>query len=109
MPVPEAPVHEDGRLMLRQDDVGPSGKIFAVQPEAESEGVQNLPNSQFGAGVARPDGPHAGRYPLVVQHARSPNSPHPADSAGRSNSRHARTPAASSPAPRRSTRTSRGS
>lgn len=58
VPVPEAPVHEDGHLVAGQDDVRLAGQILAVQAEAEARGVQVTPHGHFGPGVAAPYAGH---------------------------------------------------
>ena len=41
VPVPEASVNENNRAVSGQDNVGFAGQIFPVQPEPESESVEN--------------------------------------------------------------------
>jgi len=58
MTVPEASVHEDGCLVARQDDVGPTGQVPAMQAKSVSLFVQNSPHDPLGAGVASADTGH---------------------------------------------------
>lgn len=45
--MPEASMHEDHRPVSRQDDVGGSGQVAAVQTEPIAETVKDLPNRQL--------------------------------------------------------------
>lgn len=58
MPVPEAPIHEDRCAVLRKDDVRPSWKIPAVEPEAISARMKTAADEHFRLGVLAPDAGH---------------------------------------------------
>ena len=45
VPVPKAAVHENGRPILRQDDVWPPRQAASVEPESKSQPVESLSQS----------------------------------------------------------------
>ena len=49
--MPEATMYEDHRLMLRQDDIGASGKIFSMKSEPIALLVQQAADDLFGGSV----------------------------------------------------------
>lgn len=55
VPVPEAPVNEDDRLVPRQHDVRRTGQIGSVDPEPQTEPMEHRANSQFGLRVTARD------------------------------------------------------
>jgi hypothetical protein len=55
VPVPEAPVNEDHRLVPRQDDVWATWKVISVDPEPQAEPMEHRTNSQLGLRVTARD------------------------------------------------------
>jgi len=51
MAVPEASMNEDHAVVLRQYDVGGSGKVLSMQPESESAAMECAPDELLGLGV----------------------------------------------------------
>lgn len=51
MPVPEASVHEDGRLPLGQDEIWSPGKLPAMETETVATLPEQSPHNQFRLGV----------------------------------------------------------
>lgn len=51
MSVPETAVNEDNLFVLRQDDIGCSGKIFSMQPEPVSHRMEKFSNDNLRSGV----------------------------------------------------------
>jgi hypothetical protein len=47
MLMPEAPVNEDDEIVPRKDQVWPAGQVTPMQPEAEAQRVQSLPDGTF--------------------------------------------------------------
>lgn len=62
MPVPEAAVHMDQRVIFRQHDVRLTRNIFCVKPETEAKSVQPLAKKHFRARILRPN---AGHHPAA--------------------------------------------
>ena len=58
MEMPEAGVHEDHGLVLRQNNVRASGQIFPMQAETVAHAVQHRANHLFRRGVLAPDTAH---------------------------------------------------
>jgi hypothetical protein len=54
MPVPEAPVNIDCGAIFRQNDIGSTGYVFAIQSKPIPEIVQQGSYKAFGARVFRP-------------------------------------------------------
>ena len=76
MAMPEAAVDEDHELAAqKQHDVGPTGKILAMQPEADAEPVQQTADHPFWRRVLAADGSHdAGTASAVVTPVHYPPS-----------------------------------
>lgn len=55
MAVPEAPVNEDDRAVLRENDVRFSGEAGSMQPEAKTSPVEKATKKNFGFCVLAPD------------------------------------------------------
>ena len=53
--MPEAPMNHDDGLVARENDVGATRKVFAVEAEAKPESVRNPANNQLRFGVSAPD------------------------------------------------------
>lgn len=60
MPVPKAPMHQEGEPASRQDDVGRTRQVATVKPKTGSNSMQNSPYSEFGSGIPRPNAGHHG-------------------------------------------------
>ncbi|MDZ7578667.1 MAG: hypothetical protein U0904_10920 [Candidatus Nanopelagicales bacterium] len=58
--VPEASIHEDGESRAHNRQVGPAGKITAIEPEAHSPRVERSPERKLGFGVLGSLGRHEG-------------------------------------------------
>lgn len=58
MAVPEAPVNEDDRAVLRENDVRFSGQAGSMQPEAKISPVEKATKKNFGFCVLSPDSGH---------------------------------------------------
>lgn len=56
--MPEAPVDEDDRVPLRQDQVGAPWQVLRVKPVAEALAVKRLPEDEFGLGVSAANSRH---------------------------------------------------
>ena len=52
--MPEATMHENDRVVARQDDIWFTWQVIAMQTEAEPMGVQITPDDELGFGVAAP-------------------------------------------------------
>ena len=71
--VPEAAVHEDHRVVLRQNEVRPPVDLAGMKPEAETTRMQGPPECQLGFRVLSPySGHHPGTGLLVhdIDHLR---------------------------------------
>ena len=55
MSVPEASMNHDDGLVARENDVGATRKVFAVEAKPEPECVRNLANNQLRPGVSAPN------------------------------------------------------
>lgn len=55
MTMPEAPVHKDNGLMLRQDDIWLAWKLSSMQSKTESKAVERLPQVNLRFRVRRAD------------------------------------------------------
>lgn len=58
--MPEASVHEDHLARGPEDDVGFSGKVFAVEPVAITKRRHEAADDEFGLGIRGPDRGHVG-------------------------------------------------
>lgn len=58
VPVPEAAVHENRRVVPRQEKVRPARKPPPVKTVAKAGRMKKSPNRQFRPGVLRPDARH---------------------------------------------------
>jgi hypothetical protein len=66
VPVPEATMHEDGRPVFREYQIGPAGETLRMQAVPESQRVQGPPECQFRLRVLAADpGHHAGACQFV--------------------------------------------
>jgi hypothetical protein len=61
VPVPEAAVDEQRDLQLREYQIGRSGQISAMKPEAKSQGMRRFPYAHFRSGVLAPYAGHVSR------------------------------------------------
>ena len=59
MPMPETPVDKDDRAIPPQNNVGPSGQPWMIQPIAEPPAEQELPHQYLRLGVLASYGSHA--------------------------------------------------
>lgn len=59
MPVPEATMDEDDGPAAREDHVGLSRQVLAVEPEAVPHGMDEPAHSKLGLRVLAADTPHA--------------------------------------------------
>lgn len=55
MPMPKAPMNKYGSPVFRKDKIGGSGKVPPVQPESESQPMQERTNSHLRPTVPAPD------------------------------------------------------
>lgn len=55
MAVPKTAVHEHDSPMPRQYDVGVAGQVFAMEPKAQTAGVEQAPDRHFRRRVPAPD------------------------------------------------------
>lgn len=58
MSVPETAMNEDDLLILRQDYIGCSGKVFSMQPEPVAHRMEKFTNDNFRFGVLALYGGH---------------------------------------------------
>ena len=58
--MPKAAIHEDHRLVSRQNDIRSARYRSDMQPEPKSDAMQPSPNCHLGAGVC---GPYPGHHP----------------------------------------------
>jgi hypothetical protein len=58
MPMPEAAMDEDRESPARQHDVGPAWQVLAMEPEADTEAMQQAADDAFGRRVLAAHGGH---------------------------------------------------
>lgn len=61
VPVPEAAMHENCRIVLLQHKVRLARQVLGVEPETESEGMEFATQAHFRACIPRPDATHHAR------------------------------------------------
>ena len=72
MAVPEAAVDEDHRMVFRQDEIRPAGKLAVVHSVAEPARMQAPADNQLRLCVLAPDGRHvatAGSPVVYIRHS----------------------------------------
>lgn len=76
MLVPKAPMDEDSRVVFWKNEIGTSGQITAMQPEAVSELVEEPPDDHFGRSVLALNATHDLRTPNAAEgvHGQRPRS-----------------------------------
>lgn len=74
VPVPEAPMHEDHRPILRQAHIRITRKVLAMNPVAKTARVKRLANGQFGLGVLASN---AGHHPAAGYRVDNVSQPSP--------------------------------
>ena len=66
MTVPETPVNEYCFPLPSKDNIRPTGQIIRVKAVSKAETIHELPDSQFGSSVFRPDCAHHLRATVFV-------------------------------------------
>lgn len=61
VPVPEAAMHENRRIVLLQHKVRLARQVLGVEPKTESEGMEFAAQAHFRARIPRPDATHHAR------------------------------------------------
>lgn len=61
VPVPEAAMHENCRIVLLQHKVRLARQVLGVEPKTESEGMEFATQAHFRACIPRPDATHHAR------------------------------------------------
>lgn len=61
VPVPEAAVHENCRIVLLQHKVRLAWQVLGMEPETEPEGMEFATQAHFRACIPRPDATHHAR------------------------------------------------
>src|SRR5688572_32931894 len=97
MPVPEAAVDKQCDASTREDDVGSTRQIRAMEAEPQPQSMGEPPNSQLGRGVLLT---HAGHALAALRRRKSVHGPmlaHPSPRWQGSKPRHKPTPSSSPP------------
>lgn len=70
MAMPEAPMHQNNSLVLRQNNVRHSGQVLDVQPKPEATRVQQATDENFRVCVSAPDAGHHAASGVLVYNVR---------------------------------------
>jgi len=71
MPMPKTSMYEYHSLVFRQHDIGFAGKVFYMQPVAETVFMQKAAYQHFGLGVLTSDARHVvapGLFGMYIRH-----------------------------------------